>query len=76
VTLLAVLLLVLVSFVAGLVARTKIGELISAWFENSFFDNFPKYQTFKSMAQGFELESADHGMKPALVSTEGGWQIG
>jgi uncharacterized membrane protein len=77
VTILAVLLLILISFVAGLVARTRLGKHISGWFENSFFDNFPKYQTFKSMAQGFEqLGGADHGMKPALVSTEGGWQIG
>jgi hypothetical protein len=62
---------------AGIIARTKIGGRISGWFEASFFDSFPKYQTFKSMAQGLEqLEGTDHGLKPALVSAEGGWQIG
>jgi uncharacterized membrane protein len=77
VTILAILLLVLVAFVAGLIARTRIGGRISGWFETSFFDNFPKYQTFKSMAQGLEqIEGTDHGLKPALVSAEGGWQIG
>jgi uncharacterized membrane protein len=77
VTILAVFLLFLVSFIAGLVARTKMGGLISGWFENSFFDSFPKYQTFKSMAQGLEqLESENNDLKPVLVSMEGGWQPG
>jgi uncharacterized membrane protein len=77
VTVLAVVLLILVSFIAGLVARTKIGSRVSAWFESSFFESFPQYQTFKSVAQGLEqIESAYSGLKPALISTEGGWQIG
>jgi uncharacterized membrane protein len=77
VTILAVLLLIFVSFVAGLVARTKIGTHISDWFESSFLNSLPMYQTFKSMAQGLEqVEGADSQLKPVLVSIEGGWQIG
>jgi uncharacterized membrane protein len=77
VTILAVLLLISISFMAGLIARTRLGGHISGWFENSIFDNFPKYQTFKSMAQGLEqLEGENNDLKPVLVSTEGGWQLG
>jgi len=36
----------------------------------------PQYQVVKSMAEGLaHLESAS-GIKPALISIEGGWQIG
>ncbi len=77
VTILAVILLVLISFAAGLVARTRAGGRISAWFENSFFNKFPPYQTFKSMTQGLEhVEGENSELKPALVNTEGGWQLG
>jgi uncharacterized membrane protein len=77
VTLLAAVLLVLVSFLAGVVARTKVGATVSAWFENSFLGGIPQYQMVKSMAQGLaQAESASDEFKPVLVRAEGGWQIG
>jgi uncharacterized membrane protein len=76
VTIVAVLVLVLVSFGAGLIARTGTGKRISQWFENSILGGLPQYQMMKSMAEGLaEVEGAS-GAKPVLVSIEDGWQIG
>jgi len=75
-TVLAALLLVLVSFLAGLVARTNSGRRIMGMFENSLLGSIPQYQLVKTMAEGLaQVENAE-GVRPALVSIEGGWQIG
>jgi uncharacterized membrane protein len=77
VTIVAIILLVLVSFVAGVLARTKAGSRISGWFEKSFLGGLPQYQMVKSMAQGLaQAEGASDDFKPVLVGGEGGWQIG
>ena len=76
VTVLSALVLVLVSFAAGLAARTYSGERMTRWFEGSLLGRLPQYQMVKSMAEGLtRLENAS-GIKPALISIEGGWQIG
>jgi uncharacterized membrane protein len=75
VTVLAVLVLIVVSFAAGIVARTDLGERISRWFENSLLGGLPQYQLLKSMAEGLaHVESTS--LTPALVSIEDGWQLG
>lgn len=75
-TVLSILVLVLISFVAGIVARTAIGGRLSRWSEASLFGRLPHYQLIKSMAEGLaHIESAS-SLKPALVSIEDGWQIG
>ena len=75
-TLLAVVLLIAVSFAAGIVARTNIGRRISSWFESSFLGGLPQYQMMKSMGEGLaQIESADD-LKPVLISFDGGWRIG
>ncbi len=75
-TLVGGLLLVLVSFAAGLVARTSIGGRISTWFEGSLLSALPQYQMLKSMTEGLAQIEADTGIRPALISIEDGWQIG
>ena len=75
-TVLSVLMLVLISFAAGIVARTTVGRRITQWSENSLLGRFPQYQLMKSVAEGLaHIESAS-GLKPALVSIGDGWQIG
>jgi len=77
VTVLAVALLILISFVAGMVAHTRSGSRISGWFENSFLGGLPQYQMVKSMAEGLsQAEGLSDNFRPVLVSTDGGWQIG
>ena len=76
VTVLSALVLVVVSFAAGLAARTYSGERMTRWFEGSLLGRLPQYQMVKSMAEGLtRLENAT-GIKPALISIEGGWQMG
>jgi uncharacterized membrane protein len=76
VTVLAIGVLVVVSFVAGIAARTAVGERVSGWFENSLLGGMPQYQMFKSLAAGLaQIESAE-GLRPALVNIEDGWQLG
>jgi uncharacterized membrane protein len=74
-TLIAVLVLIVVSFVAGLAARTRPGSRLSRWFEHSMLGGLPKYQMVKSMAEGLAQIENGQGLKPALVSVEDGWQI-
>jgi uncharacterized membrane protein len=76
VTAIGVLLLVLVSFAAGIVARTAIGRRISGWFEGSLLSGIPQYRMVKSMAEGLAQFESDTGIRPALICIEGGWQIG
>jgi uncharacterized membrane protein len=76
ITVLSVLMLVLISFAAGIVARTAVGKRITWWSEHSFLGRLPQYQLMKSMAEGLaHIENAS-GLKPALVNIEDGWQIG
>jgi uncharacterized membrane protein len=55
VTVLSVLILVLVSFAAGIVARTAVGRRITKWSEHSFLGRLPQYQLMKSMAEGLGM---------------------
>jgi uncharacterized membrane protein len=76
VTVLSALVLVVVSFGAGLVARTYVGARLTRRFENSALGRLPHYQMLKSMAEGLvQLESAT-GIKPALINIEDAWQMG
>jgi uncharacterized membrane protein len=76
ISVMAVLILVLVSFLAGLVAQTPVGKRVMAWFETSLLGGLPQYQVFKSMAQTLgELETSA-AIQPVLVNLEEGWQIG
>lgn len=76
ITVIAVLILIFISFVAGLIARTGWGKRVMRWSENSLLGGLPQYQLVKSMAEGLaQVESAE-GIDPVLVSIEGGWQIG
>ena len=76
VTVLSAVVLVLVSFGAGLLARTYLGARITRGFENSLLGRLPHYQMLKSMAEGLvQLETAT-SIKPALINIEDAWQMG
>ena len=76
VSVLAALVLVLVSFGAGMVARTYFGARMTRWFENSLLGRLPQYQVLKSMAEGLVQLEAASGIKPALINIEDAWQMG
>jgi uncharacterized membrane protein len=51
-TFLAVLLLIFISLVAGLVAKTNAGRRFIRWCENSFLGGLPQYQLVKEHGRG------------------------
>lgn len=73
---LAILMLLAVSIVAGLFSRTRAGRTMMRWAEGSFLGGLPQYQMVKSMAEGLaQVEGAD-GARPALINIEEAWQLG
>ena len=76
VTVLSALVLVVVSFGAGLIARTYLGGRITRRFEKSVLGRLPQYQMLKSMAEGLVQLETTTGIKPALVNVEDAWQMG
>jgi uncharacterized membrane protein len=73
---LAVLMLILISVAAGLLARTAPGRNLMRWSENSFLGGLPQYRLVKSVAEGLaQIENAED-LKPVLVNIEDAWQIG
>lgn len=75
-TIIAALVLLLLSFVAGLFARTHTGRNLARWLEDSLLGNLPQYRMVKTMAEGLaQIEDANN-LRPAMVSIEGGWQLG
>lgn len=74
-TLAAVLLLMLVAFAAGLAARTDTGRAMTRWVGESFLGAMPQYRVVTSMAEGLTKIEQGKGLRPALVSTEGAWQL-
>jgi len=75
-TIVAALVLIVLSFCAGLAARTRAGKNVTHWLEETLLGNLPQYRMVKSLAEGLTQVEGVHGMRPALVSIEGGWQIG
>ena len=75
VTLVAALVLLLVAFLAGVLARTRLGRRMSAWFEESILGGLPQYRMAKSMAEGFTQIESGTGMHPVLVRLDDAWQL-
>jgi len=75
-TIIAALVLLVLSFCAGLAARTRAGKSVTHWLEETLLGNLPQYRMVKSLAEGLTQVEGVQGMQPALVAMEGGWQIG
>ena len=75
-TIIAALVLLLLSFLAGLFSRTSVGRDLARWLEDSLLGNLPQYRMVKTMAEGFAQVEDAQNLRPALVSIEGGWQLG
>ncbi len=75
-TLIGIVLLILIAFGAGLLARTELGKMGRDWIEDTLLNAIPQYQMVKSMVEGYAAIENAEGLKPLLISIEGGWQIG
>jgi uncharacterized membrane protein len=76
VTVTSVFVLVLLSFVAGMIARTAVGKRVTRWSEKSLLGHIPYYQLVKGMAEGLAKIESGNGLKPVLVNIGASWQIG
>jgi uncharacterized membrane protein len=75
-TALSVVALVVISFGAGMIAHTTVGTRLTRWSEDTFLSKFPQYQLIKGLAEGVARLESPSNLRPALISIEGGWQIG
>jgi uncharacterized membrane protein len=74
--LLAVLLLVLICFLAGLFARTRIARRFVDSLEARVLSNIPGYSFLKSLGASFAGMDDGQGGSVILVRIEDAWQIG
>jgi uncharacterized membrane protein len=71
-TIAAILVLVLVSFTAGLLARTRIGQATFARMESSLLSVLPQWRMARGLIES--LESGTHSeTEVVLVPTDAGW---
>ncbi|PWK72570.1 hypothetical protein [Aminobacter sp. AP02] len=76
VTTVAVAALIVVSFAAGMIARTATGTRLSVWVEQSLIGGLPPYRMIRTMAEGLMQLENSGSLKPALINIEDGWQLG
>jgi uncharacterized membrane protein len=76
VTIASIVVLVLLSFAAGVIARTSVGKRLARWSEKSLLDHVPYYRLVKGMAEGLVHMESEDGLKPVLVNIGTSWQIG
>ena len=75
-TLVAIFLLLVIAFLAGLLARTPTGRRLTQWFEESILGGLPQYQMAKTMAESFaRIEGESSSMQPVLVLIDEGWNL-
>ena len=68
----AVLLLVCMSFLIGLIMRSKKGREFGQWIERKTLHRIPAYSVFKSLSQGFSKSDAGGAFRPAVFRSESG----
>jgi uncharacterized membrane protein len=72
----AVILILLICFVFGLVAKWSIAAAMRNWFESNLKRVFPLYDYYRTLFEK-NLDPADKAARPAvLVRRPGGWQPG
>jgi len=75
-TIIAVAMLLLVAFLAGLLSRTGPGRRVTHWFEESILGGLPQYRMVKSLAEGLTQIENGEGMQPVLMRGDEGWMLG
>ncbi|AUS04066.1 DUF502 domain-containing protein [Pseudotamlana carrageenivorans] len=73
---LAILLLFLVCFIAGVFAKTKLANRLREWIENNILSNVPGYTLLKGMTETAAGIDTNNLKEVVLVDVEEVWQIG
>jgi len=74
-TILAAVLIVVVSFLLGLVAQTAAGRRVREWLEWTVLGKMPGYAILKGMLQGSTGLEHEDGVRVVLARLEDAWQI-
>ena len=69
---LAMVLIVVVSFLIGLVLRSEAGRRLGGWIEGKTLGRLPTYNTFKSLTSGFKSSKESKAFRPALLNSSEG----
>jgi uncharacterized membrane protein len=75
-TLIAIAILLVIAFLAGLLSRTDPGRRVTHWFEESILGGMPQYRMVKSLAYGLTQLETGGGMQPVLMRGDEGWMLG
>jgi uncharacterized membrane protein len=74
-TLLAIMLILILSFLLGLVAQTTHGRRVREWLEWTILGKIPGYTIFKSMLHGSTGLESEGDVAVVLARFEDAWQI-
>ena len=74
-TIVSILALMALSFAAGMVARTRLGQSTFSKMENSVLSLFPQWRMAKGLIESFETGGRSE-MEVVLVPTDAGWCMG
>ncbi len=75
-TLIAIAILFVIAFLAGLLSRTGPGQRVTTWFEESILGGLPQYRMVKSLADGLTQLENSTGLQPVLMRGDEGWMLG
>ena len=75
-TLIAIAILLVIAFLAGLLSRTGPGRRVTHWFEESILGGLPQYRMVKSLAEGLTQLENGKDMQPVLMRGDEGWMLG
>ncbi len=73
-SLVAILLLVTICFLAGMFARTSVGHKIRSSVDTSIISHIPAYQMLKSMVEGMAEIQSSGNVRSGLARIEDAWQ--
>jgi uncharacterized membrane protein len=74
-TVIAIATLVLLSYFAGLLARTRLGQATFSSFEHSVLSVLPQWRMARGLIESFDHEETSQ-MEVVLVPTDAGWGLG
>jgi uncharacterized membrane protein len=75
VDLIAVAAIVLVCFIAGLVAKTALAAQLIAWLESNLLSRIPAYAFLKGMTDSIAGLEESERLKPVLARYDDNWQV-
>ena len=75
-SILAVVILILVCFLAGLFAKTAPAKKLVGWLESALLSNLPGYSFMKSLGEEATGATPARGHEAVLVRFDDAWQIG